>query len=538
MKRPLIAVLAVLIVTAAAPAARSQAARHPYTIPHVLRYATGDDIAGLNPHLVSTLTLSYLSSLTMAWLVRSGPDNGPVPELALEVPTLQNHLISPDGKTITYRLRRGVKWSDGAPFDADDVAFSIKTVQNPANNEVGRDGWDLISKVDEPDKYTIVLHLTKRYASYAFTFFSTLGANPCILPKHLLAGVATINDIPYDRLPIGIGPFRYTAWRRGDSVELEANPLYFRGRPKLDRIVFKVVPSRNTVITQLETHELDMWLQATAAYYARAKAIPGDAVIRQPSFAYDHLDFNLTHPGVSDPAVREALRYAVDRESIREKIHFGLAPVSDNVLGPGHPDYHAIPLTPFDLAKAKAILDAAGWKPGPDGIRAKDGVRLSLVYALASGSADADGIVELIRQTWQQLGVAIDVRHYPPPLLFAVTSDGILASGKFDVAMYAWNLGIDGDLSGQFSCAMTPPNGQNYLRWCDPKAEQAMQAFKLEYDAAKRKPYDFIVTDRIASQVPTIVLDIRDFIVAYNNDLKNFHPNAVSPFDDIMNVDI
>jgi len=532
-------VLAAAFALAPTPPAGSQPQRHPYTQPHVLRYATASDISGLNPHLNEESELGYLSSLTMAWLLKTGPHNELLPELATEVPSKANGGITPDGRTITYHLRRGVRWSDGAPFDADDVVFSIKTVLNPATNEVSRDGWDRIVKIDEPDKYTVVLHLKERYSTYAYTFFSTTGANPCVLPKHLLGGLANINSAPYNDLPVGIGPFRYVAWHRGDSVEMEANPYYFRGLPKLQRIVYKIVPDRNTMLTQLQTHELDLWLPVPAAYYERLRALSGLRVYREPSFAYDHVDFNLSHPVVADLAVREALRYALDRETIRVKIRHGVGLLSDNIFGPNHPDYHPIPLVPFDLARARAILDQAGWKPGPDGIRAKNGVRLALTFVIVSGSPDTDAIVELIRGTWSQIGVALDVRRYPSSLLFATAAqNGILDSGKFDVALTAWGLDNSGDVSDQFACASIPPAGQNHLHFCDPEADRAMTAFTLEYDMEKRKPLDYLATDRIASQVPSIVLDIRDWIFAYNGDLENFHPNGSAAFDNMMDVDI
>src|SRR5690348_783764 len=138
--------------------------RNSWTVPHVLRYATAEDISSLNPLLSQQTTLSLMSSLTMAWLIKWDSHNNPFPELATEVPTMKNGGVSKDGLTITYHLRKGVKWSDGAPFNADDVVFSIHAVLNPANNVVSRTGWDRIQKIDEPDKYTVVLHMSKPYS--------------------------------------------------------------------------------------------------------------------------------------------------------------------------------------------------------------------------------------------------------------------------------------------------------------------------------------------------------------------------------------
>ncbi len=175
-------------------------------MPHELRIGDIQDFDNLNPHLTTSLILGNLSQLTMAYLVRYGHDNRPIPELATIVPTQRNGGISKDGLTITWHLRHGVRWSDGAPFDADDVVFSTNAVNNQKNNEAGRDGWDLITKIDEPDKYTVVFHLKKPYSGYLPSFFGSAGANPCILPKHILGDLPDINHAPYNAMPIGIGP--------------------------------------------------------------------------------------------------------------------------------------------------------------------------------------------------------------------------------------------------------------------------------------------------------------------------------------------
>ena len=164
--------------------------RHAYTIPHVLRYATAEDVAGLNPLLFQQTTLSLMSSLTMAYLIKFDERNRPYPELATSVPAKANGGISRDGLRITYHLRKGLRWSDGAPLDADDVVFTAHAVLNPANNILSREGWDKITTIDEPDKYTVTFHLSRPYGSYIPTFFTTAGANPCILPKHLLGKAA------------------------------------------------------------------------------------------------------------------------------------------------------------------------------------------------------------------------------------------------------------------------------------------------------------------------------------------------------------
>jgi peptide/nickel transport system substrate-binding protein len=512
-----------------------------WTVPHVLRYSTDGDISSLNPHLLQQLTLSFVSTLTMAWLIRWDHDNKPIPELATEVPTLQNGGVSKNGLTITYHIRKGVKWSDGAPFNADDVVFSTQVVLNKANNEVSRSGWDLITKIDEPDKYTVVYHLSKPYSPFVTTFFSTAGANPCILPKHILGGLPNINRAPYNSLPVGIGPFKYQRWDRASRVVLVANPLYWRGLPKLKKVVWNIIPDRNTVLTQIQSHQLDLWYPVPGNFFARASSVPGYTSVRLPSFGYNHLDFNISRPKVRDPAVRQALRMALDRATIHKKVRHGIGYLQEQPASHTASYWDpSIKMVPFDIANANALLDKAGWVRGSDGIRAKNGVKLSnLEFVSATGSPDTDLMIELIRGWWKQIGVTISVKRYPPALLFAPMADGgIVLNGQWDSIVFAWFLDPLGDFSTLYACNQIPPNGQNVLHWCNQKANRAMLALYTHYNQFDRDKDARIVMNQLVTDVPTIVTDGREDTYIVNADLRNFSPNAVSQFDDFMNVDI
>ena len=511
-----------------------------WTKPHVLTYADAGDVNTLNTHLSTFADVQYIGELTAAWLIRWDEHNNPSPELATEVPTKSNGGVSKDGLTITYHLRRGVKWSDGAPFNADDVVFSTHVVLNPANNESSRQGWDQITKIDEPDKYTVVYHLSKPYSPFIETFFSTAGANPSILPKHLLAKYPNINNVPYNNKPIGIGPFVVARWERQQEVVMKANPLYWRGRPKLDEIIFKTVPDRNTLLTQLQTHDVDMWPILGGAYLAQVKAIPGYTVLRQPSYFFNNLDFNLSHPVLQDLAVRQALRYALPRAEIRDKIGHGVGTLSESPTSPTAPYFvKDIPLVPYDIAKANALLDKAGWVRGADGVRAKNGLRLNLLLMTTAGNQDVDNQIELIRESWKKIGVTIQVQHTPPALFFAPAADGGVVYGtKFDVVLLAWQNEAIGDYAELYACDAFPPAAQNVPRWCNKTADAALRALHGHYSQAGRNKDVAVFVRQFVHDVPVVVTLQREDIYAFNSDLKNFHPNNVSLFDNMMDVDI
>jgi peptide/nickel transport system substrate-binding protein len=531
------ALLGLAFLSAESNAAPSHSRVNAWTTPHVLTISDAGDPNTLNPHLGQSAPVANLSEMTMAWLIRWDKHNQPYPELATEVPTQTNGGVSKDGLTITYHLRKGVRWGDGAPFDADDVVFSTAVVNDPANNEAAR--FNQIASVDEPDKFTVVYHLKKPYATAVESFFSSCCANPSILPKHLLARYPNINDVPYNALPVGIGPFKFERWDRSKQVVLVANPLYWRGRPKLDKIVYKIVPDREQLLAQLAAHHVDMWYQFGGAYLARLQALRSYTIARKPSYAYSHFDFNLTHAAVADVTVRRALRLALDRQGIIDKLGHGVGIVQDSATPVTAPYFADLGTTPYDPPKADALLDQAGWVRGPDGIRAKDGIKLDLAVAVTAGQSDTDKQLESVANDWRRIGVGLHVDHYPPALMFApVQQGGVLYGGKWDVVFFAWAADPLGDYSSLYGCNAFPPDGQNTLHWCNRTAQAALDAFFGHYQQSERNADVKSVMQEFVNEVPSIVSALREDLFAYNKDLKNYDPNNVTPFDDMMNVDI
>jgi peptide/nickel transport system substrate-binding protein len=494
----------------------------------------------LNPHLFTETTLGYISQMTQGYLVKYDAQNRPYPELLTVIPTQANGGISKDGDTITWHLRKGVRWSDGVPFNADDVIFSTQVVLNPANNEVGRDGWNLITKMDEPDKYTVVYHLKHPYSPYIPTFFGSAGANPSVLPKHLLARFPNINNVAYNSKPVGIGPFRVADWKRGDSIELEANPYYFRGAPKLARITYKLIPSRDTLLTLLQTGDVELWPEVPPSYIYQTKAVSRVHTDVRPGIFYAHLDFNVTRPLVSDVRVREAIRYAIDRREMVAKISHGYAILQESIIPPVLPFApKGIPFFEHDPVKARQLLDQAGWKVGPGGIRVKNGQRLSLQFPYYTGVSTADDTVEMIREELRAVGIEIETRKYAPAMFFApYQNGGIVYGAKWDMTMFSWQGLPVADISNTMECNQIPPNGQNVLHYCNAKLDALMEQLKLTYDPKRQAELLAREIRMIVADVPTIVLDVQDVGYAHSPALTGYDPGAFTPFDQMKDVDI
>lgn len=501
----------------------------------ILRWAGVSEPDNLNPLLGEQQIEVDLSMFWAGYLFNWNDQNQFVPELATEVPTTKNGGISPDGLAITYHLRKGVKWQDGAPFNADDVMFTWQAVINPANNVQTRTGYDrnYISAIDKKDNYTIVVHLARRWAPFINTFFTMSSTPYPILPKHLLAQYPNINRAAYNIKPVGTGPFIVREWQKGTIIRMTANPNYWRGAPKLKEVDYIPIPNETTILTQLRTHEIDMEYIAPASQTPSFKDLTGYHIYLTPFTQYREIAFNLNNPILSDVRVRQALAYGIDRTELIDTVSHGVNMKGDTDQPPflwAHAD--AVKKYDHDVVQAGRLLDEAGWKTGRDGYRYKNGQKLEVGMSGSIGAAETRNLEAVVQREWQLIGVQGDVKNYVSPVFFAsMQAGGILQSGKFDTGFYSWINGIDPDDSTLFMCDQFPPNGQNSYRFCDHDLDAAQRVAMTEYDQDKRKlAYDKI--QRIlAEQAPLIIIWYVRRQDIINSDLRNYKPaHAVTTF--------
>ena len=511
MNRPsfLVACTLALLLGACTKVGLQTSQQTSHVIPGTLRYADIEEPIGLNPLLRLQAIGTDVDMFIFGLFFNLDDKVHYVPELATVVPTQQNGGISKDGLTITYHLRHGVKWQDGAPFTSHDVVFTVSAILNPKNNLQSRNGWDQIKNVEAVGPYEVRFHLKRIYAPAVASFFSEGGLYP-ILPAHLLEQYPDLNRVPFNTNPVGTGPFKLVRWVHGDHLELAANPLYWRGPPKLQHIIFKVIPKETTIVVQLRTHEIDAWFRAPSNLYNEVKSLEPDYRVQlEPSFVYSHMDLNLKNPLFQDVRVRRAIHYAMNMQDIIDKVTHGVQLPADAEEPPISWAFNPhVMHYPFDPAQARALLTQAGWSPGPDGIMTKDGKRLSFNISAAAGGATGEATEQIVQQQLKAVGIEAKIKNYPAELLFAPGQDGgILQSGKYDAGFYSWVASDDpdGEVS-LYSCDQFAPSGQNDMFWCDRTLTNALLAARATYDMAERKRDYGIAQAEVASQSATIVM--------------------------------
>ena len=511
---------------------------HSWTQPGVFRFAENAEPRNLVPEFGSSAVSGDLSYFIFSYAVRYNDKAQPVPDALSEVPTVANGDVSKDGLTLKYKLRHNIKWQDGQPLTCSDLKFTWQVVMNPHNNVNTTDGFRDIKDVDCSDPYVAVVHMKRLYAPYLQQLWGVNGNAP-ILPEHILAKYnddkGSMNTSPYLAMPVGSGPFKVVEWQRGSEIRMEAFPDFYLGKPKLNEVDFKIMPDENTMLTQLQTHEIDMLARGTGIDWPRYQSLAanpknGIVAVRLNSFLFSHIDFNLRHPIVNDRQVRLALEYATNRAEILNNVAHGSGVIAETDQSPVLSWAYTpnIQHDPYDPAEAKKLLDADGWKVGPDGVRVKNGQRLEFDLSTQSESTNGKAIQTLLQREWRDIGVQADVKNAPTNAFFDNNpATGVLQGGHYDVAIFSWVASADPDDSPLYTTKNFAPQGQNNLFWSNPKVDAAETAALQTIDQSHRKGDYAIIQQQMAIDVPTIVLYFLKEPYVYSTDLKGFSGSPV-----------
>jgi len=428
-----------------------------------------------------------------------------VPVLAKAVPTVENGGISADGLTWRVELRRDVKWHDGKPMTAEDVRYTINLVKNPGFRAANRNGFNLITSVGVEGDHVITWKLKE-----PFSPLTSMLSWAFIVPEHVLSKNTDPNSPQFAAAPIGTGPFRFVSRKTGDHVLLEANPDYFGKGPSLNRLIFKYVPDLNAMYTQFKTGEIDyIGLQGIPAnFYKEATALAGRRVQVATRSGVENLTLNLAHPVLSEKAVRKALNIAIDRQAICNLVYYGVPKPANNFMAPTHWAAHPnLPKPEYDLKKAAAMLEQAGWVKGPDGIRVKNGVRLSFSNSTTTGNQLRAQTQQLIADDFKKIGVEMLIKNLVAAVLWA----DFWKNSEFDSLMTAvtYTIASDPDVTNRLGSGSIPRetgSGANVGRYKNVGVDTLLARGRQEYNIAKRKEIYTKVQELVMDDLPFLPL--------------------------------
>ena len=518
-----------LCVALAACSRIGAGAEPPYQPKDTLQIAMSGAPNTLNPILSTQEFEVQPETLAMDPLVATDPEGHDVPILAARVPTLQNGDIRKDGLSIVYHLRHGVVWQDGAPFTSHDVLFTWRAIMNPNTAVATRHGYDQVVRIDTPDRYTAIFVLKRQFAPAVHTFFAHSDSPIEIIPAHLLERYHDLNNVPFNSLPVGTGPYRVVRWLHGDRIEFVANDRYFLGKPRIHALVIHYIPDENTIINEMRSHEIDWFVSATPRVYPQLLNLPGVDPHLVPFNGADSIIFNTKRAPFSDARLRRAVGLAIDKpELVRNVTYNTTVPATEDL--PSFMwafDPHAGTSRP-DLAAAQRLLLAAGWRAGSDGIRVKSGHRLTMGLAYRSDSLTDRNRGVVISSMLRAAGIDVELKGYRTELLYGPPSTGgILSSGNYDAGLQTWYAGVDPDDSTQLMCDQVPPGGFNWSRYCNPLMDAAERTALAHYDLPTRKRAYATVQQLLAHDAPFVYLWWPRQIEAHSTLLLNFRPNGI-----------
>ncbi|MEQ9333007.1 peptide ABC transporter substrate-binding protein [Thalassobaculum sp.] len=499
----------------------------------------------LNPHFAVGTKDQDGSRIFYEPLAAWDDDGFLMPVLAAEIPSLENGGVSKDGLSVTWKLKKGVKWHDGKPFTADDCIFNWKYASDPASAAYTIASYKDV-EVEKVDDHTIKVLFPSPTPFWADAF---VGARGCMIPKHLFEAYSgeKSRDAPTNLAPVGTGPYLFEEFKPGDLVRGKINPNYHEAnKPHFDAIEMKgggdAVSAARAV---LQTGEYDFaWnMQVEDAILKRLEEGGKGKVHITLGGSIEHIQLNNTdpwtevdgarsdistkHPSLTDMAVRKALNVLVDRQAVEDHIYGRTGKATANFLN--NPERFASKKTSFELNVEKAIklLDEGGWKPGSDGIREKNGVKLKFVYQ-TSINQPRQKTQAIIKQACQKAGIDIEVKAVTASVYFSSDVGNPDTYTKFytDIQMYTTTqpqpdpgVFMNQFTSDQVATKANKWQGRNITRWQNAEYDKLFLAAGGELDPVKRAEMFIKMNELVIENVVVIPVVWRGGVAAVSNKL-------------------
>ena len=450
-----------------------------------------------------------------------------VPVLVDEVPSVENGGISEDYLTYTITLKEGLLWSDGTPLTSDDLVFTYQMIEDPANNFLQAssiaEALESVEAVDERT-FTLTFNTPK-------PFPEDMAGSPglsTILPAHIFRPVyeaeGSIEFADANQDPtVFSGPYVLSEWRRGEQMTFEVNPNYAGGTPNIGRIVLRFFPDTETQYAALQAGQLDFVPNISEGDKPRVCAFEGVTCSTVFGGYIESLWLNLRteehpragHPALQDVRVRQAIRFALNRQAISDQLLAGTVSATDSIYASSPFENPDLGVSPHDIDQANALLDEAGWvDSNGDGTRDQNGVELVLRYS-TTNAGWRNNIQAVVQQQLAVVGIGTILEIYPATEFFGSwANSGINAVGEYDIAQYANNTALTNPANvtvyEALNCDQIPSEtnqgGQNFTGFCSPEMDEAAQVTLSSLDADERLAAAYTIQEIMRDNVPLVNL--------------------------------
>jgi len=475
------------------------------------------DISGLIPNITSDSASHEIGNLIYSNLVRTDK------ELRLEGELAERWEISKDEMTITFHLRKGVKWHDGEEVTAEDVDFTYRYMVDPKTPTAYGEAFLQIRQAEVVDRYTFRVTYEKPYSP------ALLSWGIWILPRHILEPAwkegVDLRTTQQNRHPIGSGPYMFREWKTGEKVVLEANPAYFEGRPYLKRVVYRIIPDQSTIFLELKAKNIDL-AGLTPIQYRRQTDYPAfrKAFDRYRYLAngYAYLGFNLLDPRFQDKRVRQAVAYAIDRQEIIDGVLLGLGRPAVGTYKPGTWWYkEGVKSYPFDPERAKALLAEVGWKDTDgDGILDRDGTPFGFTIRTNQGNLVRQQTAEIIQRRLRAVGIDVKIHGVE----WAAFINTFVKKKDFEAIILGWGLGLDPDQYDIWHSSKTGPDELNHYSYKNARVDALLEAGRRTFAEDKRKAIYGELQDVMAEEQPVVFLYVPEALPVVSGRVRGIQP--------------
>jgi peptide/nickel transport system substrate-binding protein len=413
--------------------------------------------------------------------------------------------VAEDGLTYTFELHEGVLFHDGTEFTAEDVKYTYEFYAQPGNTVASR--FNGMREVEVVDTYTARVHMDEVNAA----FVRRAGEVP-IVPA---AYHASVGEEGFSAAPIGTGAFRLEEWRPADFTEMVAFEDHFRGAPHVDRLRLEVVPEASVRYIALLTGDAHATVWPLSVEDSlELDADPDFRLVATSSNSPRFIPLNTSLPALSDPHVRQAMMYALDRQRILDDLEADFGVVATSHLAPHNAFYNPdVRQYPYDPEAARALLDEAGWVAGPDGIRSRDGVRLSFTITTISGDQQRRPMAELAQIFLREVGVEAQLAEAPVASILAGLREGTLEASLFN-----WTMGDLHDPSP--SSTLRSDGGDNFFQYSNPEMDRLIDEGESIVDPEGRRLVYDRTQELFAEEVPALILHFNQSLVVFSNRMQ------------------